>query len=368
MQDNIKKINKKDIKIQIKCKDKKLDSIEESKINNKEKDIIYLKTISSFNKNGKLSINPIITNVYPILNLTFVQNLNTKLNINVPQKYNIPTEYEKPNIQLKSLDFRTYEEKTIFFEEERDLVDDMIKLSHEDFFRMKKISAFFRYGNLDSFHHFNSHISKLLRNFYNKFENIVNFRYDIYTVPLLKNHLYFLNFRNKEQKRFNFYKHNIEKINSYVNRNDVNMINKINLIKLNTTRELMLILKTYKNLGEKVDSYEKCDFIYYSYFNKKDDSQSIKIANEQERKAILILPDHNSSSKKETSVIMRIFGLRKKTIRKPIFGVDINDIIMKHLKCHLIRNPFKFEKRDNLLEKILKRNKRTEDEYEYEYD
>ena len=65
---------------------------------------------------------------------------------------------------------------------------------------------------------------------------------------------------------------------------------------------------------------------------------------------------------------MRIFGLRTKTIRKPIFGVDINDIIMQHLKCHLLRNPFKFEKRDNLLEKILKRNKRIEDEYEYEYD
>ena len=76
-----------------------------------------------------------------------MQNLTKKININEPQKYKIPTEYEKPNIQLKSLDFRTYEEKTIFFEEERDLVDDMIKLSHEDFFRMKKISAFFRYGN-----------------------------------------------------------------------------------------------------------------------------------------------------------------------------------------------------------------------------
>ena len=54
---------------------------------------------------------------------------------------------------------------------------------------------------------------------------------------------------------------------------------------------------------------------------------------------------------------MRIFGLRKKTIRRPIYGIDINEILMKHLECHLRRNPFKFEKKDNLIEKCLRLNK-----------
>ena len=356
MKDNNDNYNKNKIKKKNKYKlineGNKLSSIKEKKEKNK-KDIIYIKTLSSFNNYGK-KLN-LEKELFPIINLTFVSKIN-HITINHPPEYKIPLEYEKPTIKLKSLDSIIKEDFHIIKEEEKDLVDGMIKLSSDDFFRMKKIKFFFKYGSLDSFHFYNSHISNKLQLFYGKFENIVNFRYDIYSLPLLKNHLFFLNFRDKESKKFNYYKYNIGKINSYIKKNNINMINKINLMKLNTTRELMIIQKDHKNLGEKPDN-ETADYVYFSYFDKKDDSQCVKLANEEEKKAILTQSYDKFRTKKENSVIMRIFGLRKKTIRRPLYGIDINEILMKHLECHLRRNPFKFEKKDNLIEKCLRLNK-----------
>ena len=346
--------NKKETKFKLINGENQLTSIQEKNEKNK-RDIIYIKTLTSFNNYGKKLNSE--KELFPIVNLTFVSNIK-HITINHPPEYTIPLEYEKPTIKLKSLDSMIKEDFSIIKEEEKDLVDGLIKLSHDDFFRMRKIKLYFKYGNMDSFHVYNSHISNKLKSFYEKFENLVNFRYDIYSLPLLKNHLYFLNFRDKESKKFNYYKHNIEKINSYLKKNDINMINKINLMKLNTTRELLIIQKDFKNLGEKPDN-ETADYVYFSYFDKKDDSQCVKLANEEEKKAILRQPNDKFRIKKESSVIMRIFGLRKKTIRRPIYGIDINEILMKHLECHLRRNPFKFEKKDNLIEKCLRINKNT---------
>ena len=160
-------------------------------------------------------------------------------------------------------------------------IEEKDKVSEQNLGKLKMFSQMRKY----LINQYQNHIiGKDAKNFYSKKENRINFLYDIYLLPNLKNNLIKQNFNVKELEQINFIDHNtlrflnIAKIKIQKHKDNLNtsefIEEQINNVKMDDFD--LELDKTYR---EKYDLYDMEDYI-----NKKKINQSeVKIFNEKNK-------------------------------------------------------------------------------------
>ncbi len=247
-------------------------------------------SVTKKKKNNKITVvahnkeeckNTIITNYYLLSQptYTFIPNPKHLFKLTSKNEYEFPKQMPTHNYKLLEID-RTVNDA----EELRDGVEDMIQ---NNIHWVKKIKMFFRHGNIDKTIQSNMYIENLMNYFYSKMENKINFIFDIYAAPHIRNNLFFNIDKSVISETQNNYKISLDKIKARMENNSFNILNKYTMMRLNKLRKLKMVIQDYKALSEVKES-ENNDFEDYAYLNNKITKyDKINLTYGQEREIIL---------------------------------------------------------------------------------
>lgn len=236
-------------------------------------------------------------------------------------------------------------------EERKELEDEFEDIKYNDMHIVKKIKDFFKYGNVDKTLLHNTYIENLMNYFYAKKENIINFAYDIYAAPYLKNNLLFeANFWDSINN--NRYKLTIDKIKDFLNTNAMFILNRATYLRLNKLKKLNLVVQDYKTLSE-VKETENHDFGDYAYLNNKNEKyQGINIATGPERE--IILYQSYLFNKPKTALEQNSKIKNKNKNNQNIFN-----ILIQHQQEHTNNNMIELSNNDDIIEFLIRRHIRN---------
>lgn len=232
-------------------------------------------------------------------------------------------------------------------EEKIELEDEFEDIKYNDMHIVNKIKDFFKYGNVDKTLLHNTYIENLMKYFYEKKENIINFAYDIYAAPYLKNNLIFEG-KNWDNVNNNRYKLTIDKIKDLLNENATFILNRATCLRLNKLKKLNLVVQDYKTLSE-VKETENHDFGDYAYLNNKNDKyQGINIATGPERDIILYQTYlfHKSATERNSKINNKSNN-------------NIFNILLKHQQEHKNNNMIELSNNNDIIEFLIRRHIRN---------